>query len=56
MLKIMMQILKRKVGDHLRISKYKNIYPKDYSPDWSEKAFLSKCQKYCLIDIRSKRP
>ena len=45
MLKIKMQILKRKVGDHVRVSKYKNIYPKDYSPNWSEKAFFIKKSK-----------
>ena len=25
-----------KVGDHVRISKYKNICAKGYSPNWSE--------------------
>ena len=25
-----------KVGDHVRISKYKNIFAKGYSPTWSE--------------------
>ena len=28
---------KFKVGDHVRISKYKNIFAKDYAPNWSEK-------------------
>ena len=27
---------KFKVGDHVRISKYKKIFPKDYTPNWSE--------------------
>ena len=27
---------KFKVGDHIRISKYKNIFAKGYTPDWSE--------------------
>ena len=25
-----------KVGDHVRISKYKNIFAKEYAPNWSE--------------------
>ena len=25
-----------KVGDHVRISKYKNIFTKRYTPNWSE--------------------
>ena len=28
---------KFKVGDHVRISKYKNIFAKGYTPNWSEK-------------------
>ena len=31
---------KFKVGDHVRISKYKNIFPKGYTPNWSEQVFL----------------
>ena len=31
---------KFKVDDHVRISKYKNIFAKRYTPDWSEEAFL----------------
>ena len=31
---------KFKVGDHARISKYKNIFPKGYAPNWSEKVFV----------------
>ena len=30
---------KFKVGDYVRISKYKNIFAKGYVPNWSEKAF-----------------
>ena len=33
---------KFKVGDHVRISKYKNIFAKGYTPNWSEEIFLSK--------------
>ena len=31
---------KFKVGDHVRISKYKNIFPKRYVPNWSEEVFV----------------
>ena len=31
---------KFKVGDHVRISKYKNIFPKGYATDWSEEVFV----------------
>ena len=31
---------KFKVGDHLRISKYKNISAKGYVPNWSEEVFV----------------
>ena len=27
---------KFKVGDHVRISKYKNIFAKEYAPNWSK--------------------
>ena len=30
------------VGDHMRISKYKNIFAKYYIPNWSEEVFVSK--------------
>ena len=33
---------KFKVGDHVRISKYKNIFPKGYPPNWSEEIFVIK--------------
>ena len=33
---------KFKVGDRVRISKYKNIFAKDYSPNWSEEVFVIK--------------
>ena len=32
--------LKFKVGDHVRISKYKNIFAKGYAPNWSEEIFI----------------
>ena len=31
---------KFKVGDHVRISKYKNIFAKRYAPNWSEQVFV----------------
>ena len=27
---------KFKIGDHVRISEYKNIFAKGYTPNWSE--------------------
>ena len=31
---------KFKIGDHVRISKYKNIFAKEYTPSWSKKFLL----------------
>ena len=31
---------KFKVGDHVRISKYKNIFAKGYTKNWSERVFV----------------
>ena len=33
---------KFKIGDHVRISKYKNIFAKGYAPNWSEDIFVVK--------------
>ena len=33
---------KFKVGDHVRISNYKNIFAKRYTPNWSEEVFAIK--------------
>ena len=33
---------KFKVGEHIRISKYKNIFAKEYTPNWSEEIFVIK--------------
>ena len=33
---------KFKVGDYVRISKYKNIFAKGYTPNWSEETFAIK--------------
>ena len=31
---------KFQLGDHVRISKYKNIFAKGYAPNWSEEVFV----------------
>ena len=31
---------KFKIGDYIRISKYKNIFAKGYTPNWSEEVFV----------------
>ena len=33
---------KFKVGDHVRISKYKNIFAKGYTPNWFDEIFVIK--------------
>ena len=33
---------KFKVGDHVRISKFKNNFAKGYTPNWSEEVFVIK--------------
>ena len=30
------------VGDHVKISMYKNIFAKGYTPNWSEEVFIIK--------------
>ena len=41
-----------KVGDHVRISKYKNIFAKGYTLNWSGEIFVKwKRQKYSSMDI-----
>ena len=32
-----------KIGDHVRISKYKNIFGKGYTPNWSGEDFVEGC-------------
>ena len=47
------------VGDHVRISKYKNIFAKGYMPNWSEEIFVIKKIKntvpwtYVINDLNS---
>ena len=38
----MIKILIFKVGDHVRISKYKNIFAKGYMPNWLEEIIIIK--------------
>ena len=41
-----------KVGDHVRISKYKSIFAKGYTPNSSNEVFVIKeVKKYCSMDI-----
>ena len=40
--------LKFKFGDHVRISKYKNIFAKEYTPNWSEEVFVIKEVKHTV--------
>ena len=50
---------KFKVGEHVRISKCKNIFAKDYTPNWSEEVFFIKEIKstvpwtYVINDLNS---
>ena len=40
---------KFKVNDHVRISKYKNIFAKGYAPNWSEEIFVVKKIKNTVL-------
>ena len=40
---------KFKVGDQVRISKYKNIFAKEYMPNWSEEIFIIKKIKNTVL-------
>ena len=43
---------KFKVGDHVRICKYKNIFAKGYVPNWSKEMFvINKIKKYSSMDL-----
>ena len=51
---------KFKIGDLVRISKYKNIFAKDYVPNWSEEVFLIKkvkilCPGHMLLMILTEK-
>ena len=49
---------KFKIGAHIRISKYKNIFAKGYTPNWSEEVFVIKKVKntvswtYVINDLK----
>ena len=38
-----------KVYDHVRISKYKNVFEKSYKPNWSEEIFIIKRIKNTVL-------
>ena len=40
-----------KIADHVRISKYKNIFTKGYIPNWSEEVFISSKTKSTVNDL-----
>ena len=48
-----------KIGDIVRITKYKNTFAKGYVPNWSEEAFMIKILKtlrswsYAISDYKS---
>ena len=43
---------KFKVGDHIKLSKCKNIFAKGYTPNLSEEGFvIKKVKKYSSMDI-----
>ena len=42
---------KFKVGDHVRISKYKNIFAKGYALNWSEEIFVIMQKKYSILNL-----
>ena len=52
---------KLKLGDHVRISKYKNICAKGYTPNWSEDVFVIKEVKntvpwtYVIVDLNGEK-
>ena len=50
---------KFEVDDYVRISKYKNIFAKEYMPNWSEEVFISKIKNivpwtYAINDVNGK--
>ena len=53
--------LEFKVGAHVRILKFKNIFVKSYTPNWSEEVFLIKKVKntvpwmYVIEDLSGKK-
>ena len=47
------KVPKFKVGDHVRTSKYKNIFAKRYTPNWSEEGFAKVPWTYVINDLNS---
>ena len=49
---------KFQVGDHVKISKHKNIFAKDYTQNCSEKVFVfkKKLKNYCGMGKWNKKP
>ena len=43
--------LKFKVDDHVRLSKYRNIFAKRFTPNWSEEVFVIKEDKNTVPQI-----
>ena len=48
--------LKFKVDDHVKISKYKNIFAKAYGSNWSGGVFMIKKLKMLFVGIYNRRP
>ena len=52
---------KFKVGDSVRISKYKNIFTEGYAPNWSEEVFIINKTKntvpwtYAISDLNGEK-
>ena len=50
-----------KVGDYVRISKFENVFAKDYVPNWSEEVSVIKNVKntvpltYVISDLNGKK-
>ena len=42
---------KFKIGDHVRISKYKNVFAKDYTPNWNEEIFVINKIQNSFLDL-----
>ena len=55
------KVAKFKIGDIVRISKYKNIFAKGYVPNWSGKIFVIKklktlcCGHMLLVILKAKK-
>ena len=46
---------KFKIGDIVRISKYKDIFAKDHVSNWSEEAFVDTAPWMLLVILKSKK-